>query len=125
MYSAFALLQSSSDFVLDEAVSRLKVRFPDFTVERGGNQITVAKGDWEIILGENSDPSVLVESAEMAEKIAGEDGSEIAACARRIEVSSDIPDPFMEHFNDFLIVIEVLQSFRGVIAIDPKEPSLM
>lgn len=125
MYSAFGLLQSSSDFALDEAVTRLKGRFPGFTVERAGNQITVAKDDWHIFLVENSGPAVLAESAKLAEKIAGADGSEIAACARRVEVSSDIPDPFMEHFNDYLIVIEVLQSFRGVIAIDPKEPALM
>jgi hypothetical protein len=126
MYRAYGLLQAASDFTLDEAVTRLKSRFPDFSVERSGNQITVLKNDWEIFLVENADPAVLTESAELAEKIAGvEDGTEIAACARRVEVSSDIPDPTMEHFNDFLIVIEVLQSFRGVIAIDPKEPAFM
>ena len=125
MYSAYALLQASSDFAMDEAVSRLKGRFPDFSVERSGEQITVMKGDWEIFLVENADPAVLAESAELAEKIAGDDGAYIAACARRVEVSSDIPDPFMEHFNDFLIVIEALKSFAGVIAIDPKEPAFM
>ena len=125
MYRAYGLLQASTDFTLKEAATRLQVRFPDCTITPSGNQITLVKGDWEIFLVENADSSVLAESAELAEKIAGADGSEIAACARRVEVSSDIPDPFMEHFNDYLIVIEVLQSFRGVIAVDPKEPSLM
>jgi hypothetical protein len=31
----------------------------------------------------------------------------------------------MDHFNDYLQVIEVLQSFQGVIAVDPSEPSLL
>ncbi len=125
MYRAYGLLQAASDFTLDEAVNRLKTRFPGFSVTRNGSQVSVVKGDWEMFLVENADPAVLAESAEFAEKIAGADGSEIAACTRRVEVSSDVPDPFMEHFNDYLIVIEVLRSFGGVIAIDPKEPSLM
>lgn len=125
MYRAYGLLQASTDFTLDEAVNRLKARFPGFTITRDGSQVTIAKDDWEIFLIENTDASVLSESAELAERIAGADGSEIAACARRVEVSSDIPDPMMEHFNDYLIVIEVLQSFGGVIAIDPKEPALI
>jgi len=125
MYRAYGLLQASSDFTLDEAVNRLKSRFPGFSATRAGNQISLVKDDWEIFLAENADPAVLAESAELAEKIAGEDGSEIAACARRVEVYSDISDPFMEHFNDYLVVIEVLQSFRGVIAVDPNEPALM
>ena len=43
---------------------------------------------------------------------------------RRVEVWSDTPDPFMEHFNDFLSVVEVLKSFRGLIAVDPNEPGV-
>jgi hypothetical protein len=31
----------------------------------------------------------------------------------------------MEHFNEFLTVVEVLKSFRGLLAVDPKEPGVM
>jgi hypothetical protein len=36
-----------------------------------------------------------------------------------------VPDPELEHFNDYLLAVEVLQSFRGLIAVDPREPSLL
>ena len=71
-------------------------------------------------------PQVLQESREIEEKIGGdEDDLGIANCDRRVEVASDIPDPEMDHFNEYLLVIEVLQSFKGIIAVDPKEPSLL
>ena len=88
MYRAFGLLQSSSDFALDEAVSRLKGRFPGFTVDRAGNQITVSKDDWHIFLVENADPSVLAESAELAEKEAiraEKQAKQAARAARKAE----------------------------------------
>src|SRR5437763_428083 len=126
MYRAYGLLQSSTDFTLNEVEKRLKAKFAGCMTTRTGNQITIAQGDWEIELLLNADPSVQAESAELAEKIAGVvDGADIAACTRRVEVWSDTPDPMMEHFNDFLSIIEVLKSFSGVIAIDPREPALM
>jgi hypothetical protein len=44
---------------------------------------------------------------------------------RRVEVWSDSVDPMMEHFNDFLLMVEVLKTFRGVVAVDPGGPGLM
>ena len=62
----------------------------------------------------------------MEEHIGGaQDDLGLTTCDRRVEVASDYPDPDMAHFNDYLSVIEVLQSFRGVIAVDPQEPSLL
>jgi hypothetical protein len=126
MYQAYGLLQPTSNFTLDEAATRLRGKFTGYTVTRGSEQITVAKDDWEIELRLNADPAVQAESADIAEKIAGTvDGTEIAACARRVEVWSETPDPMMEHFSEFTQVIEVLQSFQGLIAVDPREPALM
>jgi hypothetical protein len=31
----------------------------------------------------------------------------------------------MKHFNDYLLAVEVLQSFKGLIAVDPTEPALL
>jgi hypothetical protein len=126
MYQAYGLLQAGSDFTLDAAVPRLKAKFPQMNVTHQGGRVTVSSSDWEIHLWMNNDPSVLAESADIAEKIAGdEDGTYIANCASRVEVASDISDPFMEHFGDFQAIIDVLQSFKGVIAVDPREPCLM
>jgi hypothetical protein len=82
--------------------------------------------DWEIHLTLEDGPAVLEESIRIAEQISGaEDELGIRACNRRIEVASDVPDPKMEHFDDYLKVIEVLQTFRGVVLVDPEEPSLL
>src|SRR5262245_12099557 len=123
MYQAYGLIQQGSDFNLDTAVQRLQAKLPNMSAQRDGNQVSLYSDDWSVQLTLNADPSVLAESADMAEKIAGDvDGSDIAACRQRVEVWSEVPDPFMEHFSDFMAIIEVLQSFQGVIAVDPREP---
>jgi hypothetical protein len=126
MYQAFGLLQPGNDFTWDSAAERLRARLPHLTLRRLSNGIVLTGVEWAIQLGMNSGPAVLQESQEIAEKIAGQiDGADIARCDSRIEVGSDVPDPSMEHFNDFIGVVEVLQSFRGVITVDPREPSLL
>ena len=126
MYSAFGLLTPDSDFTMTEAAKRLSAKFPSFPVEQNADTIVVASADWEIHLSLNESSTVLEESREIAGHIGGaEDAKDIANCARRIELFSDMPDPEMNHFNDYLFAIEVLQSFNGVIAVDPKEPSLL
>lgn len=126
MYRAFGLLKPNSDFTLTEAARRLCARFPQYTVEQTTDTITVSSADWEIQLVLNVCPAVIEESREIAAHIGGsDDAQDIAACSRRVEVGSDMADPEMEHFNDYLLTIEVLQSFQGLIAVDPREPSLL
>jgi hypothetical protein len=126
MYQAYGLLQPGNDFNWNAAIERLRARLPHLTGRRDGDHLILSSADWEIHLVLNAGAAVLQESAAMAEKIAGDiDGADIARCDRRIEVASDVSDPFMEHFNDFLGVVEVLHSFKGLIAVDPREPSLM
>jgi hypothetical protein len=126
MYRAFGLLKPDSDFTMNEAARRLSARFPTCTVELKTDTIAISSADWEIHLVLNESPAVIEESREIAGHIGGsEDAQDIAACGRRVELGSDMPDPEMEHFNDYLQAIEVLQSFQGLIAVDPREPSLL
>ena len=126
MYSAFGLLTPDSDFTMTEAAKRLSAKFPNFAVKQDAGTLVVASADWEIQLTLNESPTVLEESREMAEQIGGEeDANDVAICARRVELASDTPDPEMDHFNDYLCAVEVLQSFKGLIAVDPREPSLL
>jgi hypothetical protein len=128
MYRAYGLLLPNTEFTPEEAVTRLTAKFPGYTVTRRGDQITVAKGDWSIELAVVAGPQVQGESEGLAGNIAGLEPPEaaaIAACDRRVEVWSDTPDPFMEHFNEYLYVVEVLKSFRGVVVVDPREPALL
>lgn len=125
MYRAYGLLLANSDFSLERALSKLTERFPQYSVTRATDQITVASPDWEIELLLNSSPDVLTESIGFAEKIAGGDGLYLEKVDRRVEVWSDTPDPEVEHLDDVLGVIDILKSFTGIVVIDPKEPALM
>lgn len=128
MYRTYGLLKPDTDFTLQEAYARLAARFPGYSVSRVDDRVTIALDDWSIEVALVSGPHVLSETQGIAEKIAGwdeADAESVAVSDERVEVWSDIPDPFMEHFNDYLQVIEVLKSFRGVIPVDPHKPSLL
>ena len=126
MYQAFGLLKPDSDFTLAAAAQKLAARFRGCALTQEGDQLTVSTKDWEIHLTLASGPQILDESRKIEEGIGGDqDDLGIVKCDRRVEVASDIADPEMEHFADYLAVIEVLQSFKGLIAVDPQEPSLL
>ncbi|MFM8272872.1 MAG: hypothetical protein ACKODX_11130 [Gemmata sp.] len=128
MYSAFGLLKPGSDFTLDDAQRRVAAKFPGSAVAREGDRITVSKGDWWIALAVATGEYVREETEGLLGHLAGVEPAEadaFAASDRRVEVWTDVPDPFMEHFNDYLAMVEVLQSFSGLLAIDPKEPGLL
>jgi hypothetical protein len=128
MYRAYGLLLSGTDFTLEAATTRLTAKFPGYAVTRRGDQITFSKGDWEIEVALVGGPQVQGESEGLSGDLAGLEPAEaaaIAACDRRVEVWSDTPDPSMEHFNEYLFVVEVLKSFRGVVVVDPREPAIL
>jgi len=128
MYRACGLIKSDTNFSIDAALPLLQAKFPGFTVTRAGEQITLTKGNWSIALAVVSGPDVRDETQGIADKIAGLEQAEAesyVATGRRVEAWSDDPDPFMEHFNDYLSMVEVLKSFTGLLAIDPKEPGLL
>ncbi len=128
MYRAYGLLQPGHDFDLDAAAARLVARIPGAASRRSDDMITVAKGDWEIYLALASGPHVPSETVGITDKIAGferDEAERLAISETRVEVWSESPDPFMEHFNDYLFAVEVLKSFQGVTAVDPNEPALL
>lgn len=125
MYTAYGLLSKSTDFTLDAAVKKLQQKFPAAAVALEGGVVNLSGSDWDFHLQLNAG-NLAAEHEELAIKLGGvENNPEVAASAKRVEIWSDTNDPFLEHFNDFLQVIEVLQTFKGLIAIDPKEPAFM
>jgi hypothetical protein len=81
---------------------------------------------WDYHLLLQSGQNVLDESEGLAGRIAGlDDDTAMRSCNRRVEVWSDTPDPFMEHFDKHFQVLDVLRGFKGVILVDPKEPALV
>jgi hypothetical protein len=128
MYRAFGLLRPDSNFSLDEAHNRLAAKFPGFAITRDGNQIVVSQGEWWIAVALASGPEIQMETEGLVGHLAGiepAEAVELTASDRRVEVWTDVPDPFMEHFNDYLLVIEALKSFDGLLAVDPKEPGVL
>lgn len=125
MYRLYGLLMPNSDFTLDEAVRRLAARFPTHRITVANAQITLASDSWDMEFLNREGPDIQAEHAAIAEQIGGEDASHLAGCSRRVEAWSETPDPEMQHFEEFLGVVEVLKSFTGVLVIDPKEPCFM
>lgn len=128
MYHAVGLLTKESDFDLDAAGARLAARIPGSSAARSGDTVTVSKGDWWIAMALESGDDLRDEIEGLTARLAGVEQAEAeqyVAAARRVSVWTDVPDPFMEHFNDYLYAVEVLKSFGGLLAVDPKEPGLL
>ena len=128
MYRAFGLLRPDSDFTLEQAHTYLTAKFPGFAVTLDGDRVVVSKGEWWIAVALVSGPLVRSETEGLLGHLAGVEPAEALALTesdRRVEVWTDVPDPFIEHFNDYLLVVEVLKTFKGLIAIDPKEPAVL
>jgi hypothetical protein len=128
MYRAYGLLLPKTDFNLDTAASRLAAKMSGATVARNGNIVSVSKGDWTLNIADVTGDHVPGETVGITDKLAGFEQSEaelLATNPRRVEVWTDDPDPFMEHFNDYLFSVEVLKSFTGLIAVDPNEPAIL
>lgn len=128
MYRAIGLLRPDTDFSLEVAHARLAAKFPDFAVTRAAEQIVVSKGEWWIAMRLASGPDVRMETEGLVGHIAGvepAEADEYVSTGRRVEVWTDVSDPFMEHFNDYLAVVEVLKSFNGLLAVDPNERGVL
>jgi hypothetical protein len=128
MYHAIGLLQANSDFSLAEAAARLRQALPEHAVVPAGQRIRVERGDWWIAMELVAGAQLRGETEGIVGKLAGMEPAEADAFVsseKRVEVWTDVPDPFMEHFNSYLSVVEVLKSFRGLLAVDPKEPGLL
>ena len=104
MSGVFGLLKTDSDFTMSNAAKRPSARFPTYSIEHKADIMVVST----------------------AGHIGGPDlARDIAACERHVELGNDTPDPEMEHFSDYLNTNQVLQSFQGLIAVDPRERSLL
>lgn len=128
MYRAIGLLKPTTDFTIDEAEKRLAAKFPGFAVTRSGDRVDVSKGDWWIALARTTGNAVAEEVNGLVGHLAGvepAEADEYVASKSRVEVWTDVPDPFMEHFNDYLKMVEVLKTFEGILAVDPSERGVL
>ncbi len=128
MYRAFGLLRPDTTFTIDAAQAQLAAQLPGLALARDANQLVLSQGEWWLALALVTGAHVREETEGLVGHIAGieQDEAEVLAKSdKRVEVWTDVPDPFMEHFDDYLKVVEVLKSFDGLLAVDPKEPGLL
>jgi len=125
-YSLLVLLTDQTTLTLDTLAQRLSKRFsydPAVVIEHGTSDVVLVQwGAWSVHIGYENEPHVAVESEDIADRFATShpSRSDIAFCMQRLSVSGD-DDPNMDHFNDFLFVMEVLESYSGVYLFDPQE----
>lgn len=125
-YQAMAFLQDESDFDMEILRQHLVKCFPAMKVVHEGKDISLQVPDWKIRVHLADEPFVAQESLEISEYFAQCPlAAEIAECKRRVEIWSNDPDPKMEYFNDYVILCETLESFRGVILFDPTSGELI
>ncbi len=128
MYRAIGLLRPDSEFTIDLAQTRLASQLPGFDIAREGEQIVLSKDEWWIAVRLATGPDVQTEIQGLVEQLAGiepAEAEEYASTGRRVEVWTDVSDPYMEHFDDYQTVVGVLKSFPGLLVVDPKERGIV
>ena len=134
-YELIALLTDDADFTIGRLAELLRDEFsadPAATVgleahpSGAGRRVAVHWGDWSLRAFWEDEPHVLEEFREIADAFAGSrpDRERIAGCRRRITLAAD-DDPDMDHFNDYLFIMERLGRQEGVILFDPKVPEFV
>ena len=81
--------------------------------------------DWKVQIRPVAGTKVL----EFANKVASvdpsrQDNSVIASCDRLIEVQGT-DDANMDHFNDYVFVLQALENLPGVVLFDPRDVSFI
>lgn len=125
-YQAFAFLQDDSDFDIEVLRQRLVKRLSAMKVVHEGRNISLQVPEMVFRVHLADEPFVAQESLGISEHFAlCPLAAEIAECKRRVEICSTDPDPEMEYFNDYIILCETLEGFRGVILFDPTSGELI
>ena len=134
-YSLIAPLPDGNATTLSELHDLLKLRFGSgddaFVLlstkdsARGPHAVVKCAG-WSMRIQIEDQPHVIEESRELAALYAGAraERASIALCHRRITVDTD-DDVDMEHFNDFMIVLDAIRSCRPVALFDPINESFV
>ncbi len=124
-YQAFIMLPTENSPSPESVKDRLQPVFDtvnpmaQFAIEP--DCLIISIDNWQIRIYSNNDPSVLLESQEIAaEHLEPEDPkqSALSRCGFRLEVSCDV-DPNMDRFNYYIHVLEALTTFPNAIVFDP------
>lgn len=124
-YEHLILIHENSNFDFEELIKKIE------TINWGSNKVVIktkkdsAKlliNDWEFELAMDAATHIQEESIEMADEFASSNPlkSKIASCSKRLLIGGT-PDYDMEYFNDFVFVLEKIESFSDVYTFNPYE----
>lgn len=122
MYQSLILLARDAEF--DRLEESLAARFraypeparPSFSRTPDGLRVNFS--GYEFMLSKNSSEWVQKESAEIAELAAASQREAVAKVTVRLELSGG-SDPNMEHFNDYIAILEATESLGQIWIFDP------
>ncbi len=129
MYEALILIAATADIDLrsfEEAIEARFAGYPEVSSEISGSRLTLSVDGFHFFINYNCAESVSIESQEIAEMFASgrDDADQIAGAKCRFEVSSD-DDPSMDHFNDFVFLMEAAEQAGTVFLFDPAAGSFI
>jgi hypothetical protein len=128
-YTILAPFKSAEGATLPAIFTAMRERFRgdesiEVTMETdrwiGSQYVQLTSAGWSLRVHSEFEPHVLVESQEIAELYGAgrSDRAAIARCAHRVTIDSD-DDPGMNHFNDYVFVLETLERLGAVTLFDP------
>ena len=121
MYDTLIMLKPNSTFSVDalhQLVQEVLQSSPA-AVEHDGNWIKIILGKGRIFIYSSSEPHVIEESNEIAERFRVPSHG----CLARFEMNGE--DPEMELFNDYLLINERLQKAGNFVIFDTQECKLL
>lgn len=132
MYELLILISAGTDLDLRKLDKVVTEHFasqspvPELMSELQPNELIFSVNGFKFYIRHHCGDIVSAESKEMAERFAKgrDDADEIASVNCRFEVSSD-DDLSMDHFNDFVFLMEAIEKAGGVYIFDPASSAFM
>jgi hypothetical protein len=125
MYEALLLIEPSTALTIENLRAELAKFYKAVpekpgSIQLSGSEIQLVWPDFTLIVSYSDSPHVIEESRAIAKQFAQahEARERIQQCWARFEVAGN-DDPAMEHFNDYLFIVEAAQRLGTVYAFDP------
>ncbi|MBE2266843.1 MAG: hypothetical protein IAE80_01340 [Anaerolinea sp.] len=129
-YRVIGLVPPEVNVDFESIVAAVRVKFSQRNllpeIIRTATTCELRYQDWSIRIFWSDGDDVLSVSEEIAQhaKVEAEDKLGMTKCTRHVSTAAD-PDPSMTHFNDYVFVVEVLESFPGIYLLDPYDGTLL
>src|SRR5947209_3873675 len=111
-----------SPSLLAERLAKQFERVKGARVAPEGDHVLIELGNWGLRVSYADEPELREESALIVTEYGTSrpDHDVLASCARWITTGSD-PDPNMDHFDDFLRVVEFMEELQGPVLFIPSD----